>query len=350
LNAAELALQDVQEAVTADTVLAFITLDHDQQRQQVVRQKTEFANALVTIVQERVDAGQDTPIDLIQAKLTAAQLRLETLKAQDDIDVDRDHLARLIGLPSASLQTDGKFPAVTISFDSIANPTPGGYANSAIAAAFANAEAKQRQAAGEGRSGFWPQINFVAQYNRYATFTNSFKTLENLNPQNSATHLGADEAAFGVQISIPLFDRGRGARARLAAADASRARHDAQNAQLDVLDSQTRLRHNISELQAQADIATLSQQLAQQQLDVLHVQLQSGTGNPESPQRNPKDEQTARIAERDKYLAVLDANFQVRQTEIQLLRQSGSLESWLKSAVSTPPTQNSLPASPAPQP
>jgi hypothetical protein len=63
---------------------------------------------------------------------------------------------------------------------------------------------------------------------------------------------------------------------------------------------------------------------------------------------SPKDEQTARIAERDKYLAVLDAGFQLRQTEIQLLRQSGQLESWFKSVVSAP--QNKLPPSPAAQP
>ncbi len=81
------------------------------------------------------------------------------------------------------------------------------------------------------------------------------------------------------------------------------------------------------------------------------MQLQSGTGNPNDPQMSPKDEQTDRIAERDKYLAVLDANFQLRQTEIQLLRQSGELESWFKSAISaTPSPQNSVPPAPTPQP
>ncbi|MGA1981465.1 MAG: TolC family protein [Acidobacteriaceae bacterium] len=348
LNAALLALQDVQEAVAQDTALAFIALDNDERHEQVVRQQNEFASALVTIVQERVDAGQDTQIDLTQAKLTAAQLRLSELKEQDDIDVDRDHLARLIGLPAASLQTDGNFPAIPVPSDAT-NPTPNGYANSAVAAAFASAEAKRQQAKGQARSGFWPEINFVAQYNRYATFTNSFGTLETF----SGAHIGADEAAFGVQISLPFFDKGRSARGRVAAAEASRALHDAQSTQIDALDSQTRLRHTIDELRAQAEVATLQQQLAQQQLDILRIQLQSGNGNPNGPQMSPKDEQTARIAERDKYLAVLDASFQLLQTEIQLLRQSGELESWFKSVISAPTNaspQNSLPASPAPRP
>jgi outer membrane protein TolC len=348
VQAALLALDDAQEQVAEDTALAYIALDNDQQHEQVVRQQTGFAGALVTIVQDRVDAGQDTQIDLTQAKLTAAQLRLSELKEQDDIEVDRDHLARLIGLPPASsLKTDGTLPAIVVPQDTIAK-TPDGYANSAVASAFANAEAKRQQAKGESRSGFWPQINFIAQYNRYATFTNSFGTLETF----SGAHIGADEAAFGVLISLPFFDKGRGDRGRIATAEASRALHDAQNAQIDALDSQTRTRHTIDELKAQADIATLQQQLAQQQLDALRVQLQSGNGNPNGPQMSPKDEQTARIAERDKYLAVLDASFQLRQTQIQLLRQSGELESWFKSVVSAPvnPSQSNLPPSPAPQP
>jgi hypothetical protein len=56
----------------------------------------------------------------------------------------------------------------------------------------------------------------------------------------------------------------------------------------------------------------------------------------------PKDEQNARIAERDKYLSVIDANFQLRQTQIQLMRQTGQLDGWLKSAAAQP--NSSVPA------
>jgi outer membrane protein TolC len=329
IHAAEFSLEDVREAVAQDTALAFITLDHDQKRERVIGQQTGFASTLISIVQARVDAGQDSQIDLTQAKLTAAQLHLAALKAQDDIANDRDHLARLIALPSTSLQIDSAFPATP--FPDAPNPI-GPYTNSAVASAFASAAARQQQARGDARFQFWPQISMFTQYNRYATWTSSFKTLENLNNTNSSTHIGADEAAFGVQITLPFFDNARDAKARQTAADASKALHDAQNAQIDALDGESRTRHGLSELQAQSDVATLQQQLAQQQLDVLRLQLQSGTGNPQGPQMSPKDEQTARIGERDKFLAVLDAAFQLRQAQIQLLRQTGQLESWLHSA------------------
>ena len=330
---ARLALEDTREAVAQDTALAFVALDHDQQREQVVRQQAGYADALVTIVQKRVDAGQDSPIDLTQAKLTAAQLRLATLHAQDETAVDRDHLAHLIGLPPASLTTDSVFPANPVPLDTTTDNDVHGYANAAVASAFAGAEARRQQAQGESTFRFRPQLNLVAQYNRYATFTDSFAALQKLNGT-----IKADEGVFGVQIILPVFDRNRAAKARETAADAARAFHDAQSAQLDAVDGQSRLRHSIAELQAQAEVATLQQQLAQEQLDILKVQIQAGNGNPDAPQMTPKDEQKARISERDKYLGVIDATFQLRQAEIQLLRQTGQLETWLKSALSAKPT------------
>jgi hypothetical protein len=69
------------------------------------------------------------------------------------------------------------------------------------------------------------------------------------------------------------------------------------------------------------------------------------SGNPDGPQMTPADEQNARIGEREKYLGVLDADYQLRQAEIHLLRQTGQLIQWLKSAVSS-----QAPSAPAPQP
>jgi len=341
LKAALFALDDVHEAVAEDTALAFIALDHDQQREQAIIQQTTFANSLVTIVQQRLDAGQDTEIDLTEAKLTSAQLRLAGMKSHDDIEYDREHLARLIDLPPASLAIDSTFPTTALPAESPQDAD--GYANSAVASAFASAQARQRQAFGLARFRLWPEINLVAQYNRYATFTDSFSQLQKIytiTTSNGAsqTLLTANEGAFGIEISLPILDKGRSSKAREAAAEAAKAFHDAQSTQIDALDGASRIRHNLAELQAQSDVATLQQQLAQQQLDVVEQQLNSGNGNPNAPQMSPKDQQKARISERDKYLAVLDANYQLRQAEIQLLRQTGDLESWLKSSlVSQPP-------------
>jgi outer membrane protein TolC len=342
LKAAQLSLEDTSEQVAEDTAIAYIALGHDQQREKVIGQQTGYANNLVAIVQQRVDAGQDSQIDLTQAKLTAAQIHLASLRAQDDTAYDRERLARLIDLPPASLSADGNFPNTPLDLDSAASAQANGDANSAVASAFASADAKLQQARGDSRFLYRPVVNLFAIYNRYATFTDSFKSINKLYGNN----LTANEAAFGVQITLPLFDRTRQARARESSDAAALALRDAQEAQIDALDAQAHLLHGVAELQAQADVATLQQQYAQLQLDAIHLQQQSG--NPNGPQMTPKDEQNAHIAERDKYLAVVDAGFQLRQAEIQLLRQQGKLVTWLAAAASS--SNSTPPIPPSPQP
>ena len=350
VSAAQFALDDIRESVAEETALAGLALDYDQGREQAVGQQLRFAKALVAIVQDRVDAGQDTGIELTQAKLTAAQLRLAALHAADQSAQDREHLARLIGQTADGLQVVADLPARLARLDqatsAVAEIGPLPYANAAVEAAFANAEAKQQIARGDAHYRFRPQINLFAQYNFYATWSNSYAQLQKVYQANTGqtSTLGFSEGAFGVQIIVPVFDRGHTAKAHESVADAAHALHTAQSAQIDALDGQSSLRHSISELQVQTEVAELKQQLAEQQLEILEQQLK--TGNPDGAQMTPKDEQNAKIGERDKLLAVLDANYQLRTAEIHLLRQTGDLLRWLKSASASA----QLPAAPTPQP
>jgi hypothetical protein len=52
---------------------------------------------------------------------------------------------------------------------------------------------------------------------------------------------------------------------------------------------------------------------------------------------SPKDEQTVRIAEREKFVAVLNANFEAQAAEIGLLRSAGELETWIAASLRTQP-------------
>jgi hypothetical protein len=52
----------------------------------------------------------------------------------------------------------------------------------------------------------------------------------------------------------------------------------------------------------------------------------------------PKDEEKSRIAEREKFLTVLDTSFEMRKAEINLLRQTGQLEDWVKSVAQSQPS------------
>ena len=101
LKAANLALKDAQQAVTEDVAITYVSLDRDSQRQAALSEQAGYAARLVEIIQERLDAGQDTPIDLTGARLSAAQIKLAKLRSDDEAENDQAHLARLIGLPAA---------------------------------------------------------------------------------------------------------------------------------------------------------------------------------------------------------------------------------------------------------
>ena len=333
LDAATLSLKDIREGVAEDTAVTYLALDRDMQRQAALQQQQGFADRLVSIVQERLDSGQDTSINLTISRLTAAQIRLTRLRAEDETVADQAHLARLIGLPEQSLgSVSNSVPAFPVISPELASTGP--VTSPAVESAYAIARSKRETAFGEARYLWRPQITFDGQYSRFAKFNNL---------QDYYFRFQQNNAAEGVQITVPLYDVAHRARERQAAADASHAEHEADTLRDQFFDSRLRARHTAAELSTRAEIASLDQQLAQQQLDVLLIQLKAGSGNLSGPQMTPKDEQTARIAEREKFVAVLNANFEAQQAEINLMRAAGELEAWIAASVGTPP---SAPAKP----
>jgi outer membrane protein TolC len=322
LDAANLTLTDARQAVAEDTALTFVALDRDIRRQAALNDEAGFSSRLIGIVQERLDAGQDTTINLTIARLTDAQIRLSRLRADDETSFDQNHLAQLIGLPAQGLSIfSNSIPALAPPQPDLPNLPQ--HSSPAVESAYAAARSKRELAFGDARYIFRPQITFAGQYQRFAEFNNY---------QNYYLHFQQNNAAVGVQISIPLFDTGHRAKARESAADAAHSEREADITRDQFFESRLRAQHSMAELAVRAEVAGLDQQLAQQQLDILLIQLKAGTGNSSGTQMSPKDEQTSRIAERDKFLSVLDANFQMRQAQITLLRQTGGLDAWLRLA------------------
>jgi outer membrane protein TolC len=370
LAAASLALSEARQEVAEDAAITYLSLDCAQQRRSALAQQYGYATRLVSIVQQRVDAGQDTAMELTRARQTAAQIHLQMLLLDDEIDGYHSHLARLDGLPDGAMLTLSEsipplpaaatFEPELIAPELSAPPPPTSVSSSAVsipdspgvAAAFANARAKQQQAFGDSRYLYRPQVSFFAQYSRFSTFNN----YQLYYPAFSSNTLNA--IGIGIQISVPFYDRTHQDKVLESSADAAHAQQEAIYARDQFLEGRAKLQHANAELAARTDLADLDQQLAQQQLDAILVQLQAGTGDRTGPQLSPKDEQNARIAERQKFLDLLDARFKLRETQIQLLRQNGDLDVWIKSASSarhpgpspSSSLRQSLPAAPTAQP
>jgi outer membrane protein TolC len=335
LQAAILNLNDARAAVEEDTVVTYLALDRDLAREQALNEQLSHADDLVRIVTDRLSAGVDNAMDLTQARLSAAQIRLARLNAQNDTAADQLKLALLIGLPSTNLATvPGSVPHLGAPApDTAAGALP---ESPAVVAAFANAQAKQQIAWGDARKLYRPQVYLASQYSLFAKFNNYtlyFPTLP-----NGKSVFQYNNAGIGIQVSWPIFDRALKDKANESAADAAHAFADAGSARIKDQEGHAQLARSTAVLAAKADIADLQQQLAAQQLTAIQTQLQASaaSSNPNAPQRTPKDQATAEIDERGKYIDLLNSRFDLQQAQIQLMRSLGTLDPWLRAAAATP--------------
>jgi outer membrane protein TolC len=333
LQAAILSLNDARAAVEEDTVVTYLALDRDLAREQALDEQLARAEQLITIVTDRLNAGVDSQMDLTQAKLTAAQIHLAYLNAQDETATDQLHLAHLIGLPSTNLTT------VADSVPRLGAP-PADQATAALPespslqAALSSAESKQRTAWGDSRKLYRPQISLASEYSLFAKFNNYtlyFPTLP-----NGKSVFQYNNAGIGIQMSWPIFDRALKDKAQESAADAVHAFADYDNARIKEQEGHAQLAHSTRTLAAKAEVADLQQQLASQQLASIRTQLQANAANPNAPQRTPKDQANAEIDERGKYVSMLNSRFDLQQAQVQLMRAQGKLDTWLRTAAASP--------------
>jgi outer membrane protein TolC len=341
--ATNFALSEARTEAAEDAVTTYVSLNNAQQRRAALTQGTTYAGRLVQIVQDRFDTGIEPHIEVTKSKRTAAQLRLQQLVVDDEIDRLAEHLARITGVSGAKTQTvPDSIPAFTPPSDTPGSLTDG----DGIRAMFANATAKGFQAHGDARYRLRPQLSFSAGYSRISTIGSSYGDYY---PRFANDNFSHNSFEIGIQVSVPIVDLVHQARARGSAAEARRTQFDAEVQRNTFFESRLKLQHSANEIAARVELASLDRDMAQDELEKIQIQLTSAPGSPDTPQMSPKDEQNARLQERQKYIEYLDADLQLRQTEIMLMRQNGQLGDWLHKAMITPSDvmSNPLPSAPS---
>ncbi|MGD0098419.1 MAG: TolC family protein [Terracidiphilus sp.] len=321
IDAANLRLKDAREEVALNVSNTYIELDTVNHEIEAAQQQESFAASLVRIEQQRVDAGVDSAVDLLQCRLTAAELRLKRLHLETRASTLAKRIAALTAMPAGSILPDRssipEIPAVAAS--ETPRRLPG------IDAAGSLARSKQLQAKGDDLMWRRPQIGFGAVYNYDSDELNSYSTYyKNFTPNN---------ISFGLQITFPFFDFAIRAKAKETAAEALRATVEAEEAQRQNEVQIAELIGNLRELDALAEIASLKQQIADGQLKAVLTQLELGNGASSGAgaqsQLTPKDEQLAHIDERQKFIDALDAGLDLAKARLGLLRALGHMQDWL---------------------
>jgi outer membrane protein TolC len=332
VEAANLSLKDAREQVALDASLAYVELDAVMREIASAHQQSEFSDRLMSIEQQRSEAGVDAMSEFLQARLTGAQLRLKLLHLETRAATLAAQLASLTGLPKASMVPDhASIPEVPAIEASDVHAV-----TLSVQSAQSAAESREFQARGDEISTkIRPQVGFGAQYNRDATSLNNYNQyFGRIDPKTGQTvRFKADNFSAGFSIQIPLFDLNHRAKARQSAAEALRATAEAEQAQRQNEVEIATLTESLRELDAVAEVASLKQQIAAEQVKTVQTELATGNGaGPEpggQPQLSPKSEQLARIDERQKFIESIDAGFELSKARLSLLRALNHMGDWL---------------------
>lgn len=324
LAAAQLQLKDTRQQVILDTALDYIQLATIDQQMTALDQETASVLKLVEIETERVNAGLDSKVELTQARLTGAQIALRRLRLVDQADLMRAKLAHLTGLKPGDIVSE----AQTIPAAPEVSEQVGLEDNSGVKAAYESAKSKLYSALGDDQQNNRPILAFGLEYNRYAKFNNYSEYYLRFQHNNFNV---------GVQITLPLFDATRKAKAIGSGAEAAHAGIQAEQIRDQASEQVLQLQKNIIELNAQEQVAELQNELAQDQLDAITTQLKSGSTVQGGTAPLPKDQQGAQIRERNQMVDLLETRFQLIQARLSLLRTAGRIEDWAKTVPSPRP-------------
>ena len=147
IEAATLSLKDAKEQVALDTSTAYIELDTVNRELEAAHQQEASASRLVRIEQARTEAGVDPVSDLLQARLTAAQIRLKRLHLETRAATLAKQIATLTGLPVGSITPDhASIPEIPAVNGDIPALTTAGVQSSQLLARSKQLEAQRRRA------------------------------------------------------------------------------------------------------------------------------------------------------------------------------------------------------------
>jgi outer membrane protein TolC len=312
-KATEAQTREQREQVMQDTVLTYTELIKWSAMLDQLRENVSSTVQAIGQINERVQSGIDSKVDMTRAKLAAAQGRLQFAQAKGAVDVLLEHLAQLTGLVASSIEVvPDSVPALPEIKQEDDLSGQAAESNSAVSAAQSRAVAQELRAKGEHR-GLLPTVDFAAQYavlakyNNYAEFYNAFE-------RNNAT--------VGVSVRFPFFSPAQHARAEQAEADAVHAQQEVRAAKNQVSEETLRIQRSVEQLSDAQEVADLEYQLAQSNLQSVQVRMTNSNVT-------IHDLEDARTESNQRYTTLQDANFALEKARIALLRVTGQLSSWL---------------------
>jgi len=307
---------DRRDQITEQTVLTYLELVKWEKEINQLRRQYEDAQNMEGIEKQRVQAGVDSQQIGKEAELVAARAYLRVTQAEGAMDVLRDSLSQLTGVPVSSVETDPDsvpaLPELPPDPDEVAKAEQ---SSPSVLFAQDHAIAQVFRARGEHRS-LWPTADFASQYAVLAKFNNWLQFFP------GAGQFQRNNATLGVVIRFPFLNSSQHAHAQAADAEALTAQKAVQSTKDQVSQQTLRLRRSVEQLQAAQKVSELEYEIAQSNVQAVEIKMNSGTAT-------INEGAQARSDLSEKYNSLQDANFDLLHARVNLMRATGELESWI---------------------
>ena len=301
----------VDNELAALTALVYYRLDQSRKIAALAEKRLAEIQKQQEMLEIELEAGRSRPVDVIQGQTAISDARHQILTATEQALVAEAELRELTGLGDAvSIQT--VTPAVEspiYGMDAAALFEKTAASNPEILQAEAKIRAKEFHVAAE-KAERYPRIAAVAEYGMFSR-SNNYEDFYNRFDRNNYL--------FGISAQVPLFD-GFQSKARVAQ---SRAELSEEELNLRRLKSGLKLNieRGLSALRVArgaVDVAASGLKAADEMVKVSETLFESG-------RIGEREMADARLYARGKELAKLEAEYELFQRKVDLLRVTGSV-------------------------
>ena len=310
-EAAGQSLEGKRDDIVAATVLAYLDLGRARRSLDSVRGSAENFLAAEQIVEERVRAGLDPPIETTRARLNTARSNADQVVLESQITLLEGRLRSLTGIPQTQailtipaevpLADPDETPDRLVSLALERNPGLRAIAEEIQAREFA---VKSEEALR------WPRINLVGQYGLFSKINNFEDYFQRFQRHN---------ATLGVSIQVPIYERERrAARMSKVEVDLAETRYRLESGQSAVAQQVRQLWANREQQAAAREVARLELELARRSVEVVLAQFEEGRANRLAVEQ-------ARIEEAVRWVGLYQAEYRTEAARVELLRVTGEI-------------------------
>jgi outer membrane protein TolC len=300
-----------REEIALRTALAYLEAERAARIADLLQREVDSLERVAQTVRLRVGEGRELPLEAKRADLNLAKARQRLQAMASDRTYAESSLASFLGF-------DADEPVRVVVEDRSPLKLPASEEDSAGEALASSKELRRLESAMTAK-GFevkaqkaarLPRVDLVAQYallgkfNNYEQFFNKFQR-----------HNGQ----VGVSFTIPLFaGPAADALAAQATGEAARLRLEMQTTRNRISMDSRRLYRQVKQAETGRDVARLDLEVVRDELSVLLARMEEG-------RTSLREVEQARLAEDEKWMAFIDADYTLETAQFNLLHKTGDL-------------------------